>query len=277
MRDEMNHRLQTMLTDGETGVGDARINLERDKLLARRPTATSDAISTTSDQFLTEEVDDELLRVIEAELMGGVEDAIGNMPLASEETNTQNYTSTHEVDQAVLRAVEAELLGGLADFDSDEERDREDLDFHLEELVREEPTEDVKRSAQIDAAKWYRLAVERDYVPVQERSGVLYNDSDGPPQDNADATRWRQLATEQGVPSAQVNLGLMYAKGNGVPQDFALAHMWFNLAAAAGDADAISNRDFVAERMSAEQITEAQRLAREWMPKSTRQNGDRFF
>ena len=62
----------------------------------------------------------------------------------------------------------------------------------------------------------------------------------------------------------------MYAKGHGVPQDYAMAHMWFNLAAAAGDTDAISNRDFVAERMAPDQIAEAQRLAREWEPKTKR-------
>jgi hypothetical protein len=39
--------------------------------------------------------------------------------------------------------------------------------------------------------------------------------------------------------------------------------MWFNLAAAAGDEDATANRDKAALRMGAQQIAQAQRLARE--------------
>ena len=54
----------------------------------------------------------------------------------------------------------------------------------------------------------------------------------------------------------------------GVSQDYVEAHMWFNLAAAqSSDEDRepyVKNRDAVAERMTAEQLAEAQRLAREW-------------
>ncbi len=60
--------------------------------------------------------------------------------------------------------------------------------------------------------------------------------------------------------------------GHGVPQDYALAHMWFNLAASRDppgeDLDsAVKNRDIVAERMTPAQISEAQKLAREWRQK----------
>ena len=55
--------------------------------------------------------------------------------------------------------------------------------------------------------------------------------------------------------------------GQGVTQDYVQAHMWFNLAAAQGDEIPRKNRDAVAERMTSEQIAEAQRLAREWKPK----------
>jgi TPR repeat protein len=63
----------------------------------------------------------------------------------------------------------------------------------------------------------------------------------------------------------------MYDDGHGVPQDYAEAHMWLNLAAwrASGEdqkkyADV---RDSVAKKMTAQQIAEAQRRAREWKPK----------
>ena len=75
---------------------------------------------------------------------------------------------------------------------------------------------------------------------------------------------------DQGLAGAQFNLGLMYYNGQGVRQDYVQAHMWLNLAAsrASGDdqrryADA---RESVAKKMTAQQIVEAQRRAREWKP-----------
>ena len=76
-----------------------------------------------------------------------------------------------------------------------------------------------------------------------------------------------RLAADQGDTEAQVNLGFMYAVGRGVSQDRVAAHMWLSLAVAqASDADRdtfVETRDAVAEKMSAEQIAEAQRLARQ--------------
>ena len=61
-----------------------------------------------------------------------------------------------------------------------------------------------------------------------------------------------------------------YVTGHGVTQDYVEAHMWFNLAAAqqAGEErdGTVVLRDAVADRMTAEQVAEAQRRAREWTP-----------
>lgn len=84
------------------------------------------------------------------------------------------------------------------------------------------------------------------------------------PQYDAQSVRVIRLAAEQGDVAAQNNLGVMYAEGQGVPQDDVLAHKWFNLAAAQGNRIAAQNRDVMVSRMPADQIGEAQRLAREW-------------
>ncbi len=86
------------------------------------------------------------------------------------------------------------------------------------------------------------------------------------------SVKWSRKAAEQGKARAQYNLGIMYGKGQGVPQDYVQAHMWFNLAASrfppGEDRDrAVKNRDIVAKRMTPAQISEAQKLAREWKPK----------
>jgi hypothetical protein len=58
----------------------------------------------------------------------------------------------------------------------------------------------------------------------------------------------------------------MYTKGRGVRRDFVRAYMWFNFAAAALSGDsadtATKKRDRIASKMTAEQIENAQEMAR---------------
>ena len=58
----------------------------------------------------------------------------------------------------------------------------------------------------------------------------------------------------------------MYYNGEGVPQNYIQAHMWLNLAGARGDEKAREARDIVKDKMTPEQIAEAQRLASVWKP-----------
>jgi uncharacterized protein len=108
---------------------------------------------------------------------------------------------------------------------------------------------------------------EEGNVAAQFNLGLMYQLSQGVPQDNEAATSWYRNAAEQGLAEARYNLGVMYANGEGVPQDFAAAHMWFNLAAASRNKNAVKARDIVAAQLTPAQIAEAQKLAREWKPK----------
>jgi TPR repeat protein len=96
----------------------------------------------------------------------------------------------------------------------------------------------------------------------------MYLDGDGVPENDAEAVRWYRLAADQGHADAQYNLGVRYANGQGVPQDDVQAHMWLNLVASRSTGEdresAVSARDRVRARMTAEQVADAQRLAREW-------------
>ena len=79
---------------------------------------------------------------------------------------------------------------------------------------------------------------------------------------------WFRRAADQGDAEAQSNLGVMYSEGQGLPQDYVQAFMWLDIAAAQNGGIRIkNNRDIVSERMTAAQIAEAQKLAREWKPK----------
>lgn len=60
-------------------------------------------------------------------------------------------------------------------------------------------------------------------------------------------------------------LGIASATGRDGAPDLVAAHKWFNLAAARGYADAAHYRQEVALEMTAAEIADAQRAAREWL------------
>ena len=124
-----------------------------------------------------------------------------------------------------------------------------------------------RRTEYGEAARWSRKAADHGVADAQFNLGVAYLWGHGVVQDYAEAVRWTRIAAEQGDVFAQNSLGSMYADGQGVPQDFVRAHMWLNLAAAEGVPEAAQDRDGLESRMTHEQVTEAQRLAREWKPK----------
>lgn len=73
-----------------------------------------------------------------------------------------------------------------------------------------------------------------------------------------------ERAADRGVAEAQFELGLMYSTGHGAPLDYITAHKWFNLAAMQGITEAREHRADLARDMSPAEISEAQRMAREW-------------
>ena len=78
-------------------------------------------------------------------------------------------------------------------------------------------------------------------------------------------------AAAQGDITAYFDLGVAYSTGShGAECDLVEAHKWFNLAAVAGHEEAQMCRADVADEMSAREIAEAQRRAREWIAASSR-------
>tara|TARA_B100001105_G_scaffold174513_1_gene140621 strand:- start:446 stop:796 length:351 start_codon:yes stop_codon:yes gene_type:complete len=85
-----------------------------------------------------------------------------------------------------------------------------------------------------------RLA-EQGLANAQYSLGLMYDEGEGVPENDAEAVRWYRLAAEQGNTLAQYNLGVMYANGRGVPENDAEAVKGYRLAAEQGDASAQSN------------------------------------
>jgi TPR repeat protein len=78
-------------------------------------------------------------------------------------------------------------------------------------------------------------------------------------------TAWLAAAS-QGQAGACFDLGVAFSTGsNGAPCDLIEAHKWFNLAAARGHEEAGHCRADISEEMTAREIAEAQRRARQWL------------
>lgn len=78
-------------------------------------------------------------------------------------------------------------------------------------------------------------------------------------------------AAAQGDISAYYDLGVAYSTGShGVACDLIEAHKWFNLAAVGGHTEAQMCRADISDEMSAREVAEAQRRAREWLNASAR-------
>jgi TPR repeat protein len=119
-----------------------------------------------------------------------------------------------------------------------------------------------------EAMRWLRLAAAQGYASAQFNIGLMYNNGQGVTQNYKDTLKWYRLAAAQGYTDAQLNLGVGYSSGQGVIQDNVYAHMWFNVAASNGNTGAAQNRDIVAGKMTAVDISKAQDLARACVQKN---------
>jgi TPR repeat protein len=90
-------------------------------------------------------------------------------------------------------------------------------------------------------------------------------------KDYAEAANWYRKSADQGNVYAQASLGIFYHAGKGVPLDNVQAEMWLSISAdraPANDRDTIVEmRDSVARHLTAEQLEQARKLAREWTPR----------
>ncbi len=133
-----------------------------------------------------------------------------------------------------------------------------------------------------EAFKWFRMAAEQGLAEAQYALATRCYWA----KDYAEAFRWYRMAAEQGDAGAQYKLGKMYANdlgmlGKGSPSKLGEmcragglgvtqaieAHKWFNLATPKYS-DAGRSRAGIERVLSGEAVATAQRLAREWQPKT---------
>ena len=118
------------------------------------------------------------------------------------------------------------------------------------------------------AVAWHRRAAERGLPEAQASLGFMYCQGRGVAQDDGQAVYWYRKAAERGDAWALGSLGCMCVMGKCVPQDYVEAHKWFSVAAAHATGE--NQQEYgharleIEKQMSAAEIAEAERRAREW-------------
>ncbi len=85
------------------------------------------------------------------------------------------------------------------------------------------------------AVYYFRMAVEQNYAPAQDKLGWMYQNGWGVEKDYSKAKEFYLKAANQGNSFAQASMGLLYFRGWGVHQDLEQALEWYKKAAAQGN------------------------------------------
>src|SRR5882724_3392068 len=147
-----------------------------------------------------------------------------------------------------------------------------------------------------EGIRWYRFGAERGDISDQTSLAFILREGGFPfndikiEKDPNEAAKWYLRAARQGNGDAQIEIGEMYAEGEGVSQDFVEAYKWFNIAATSTEKPDLSvftatnqealkqllprvaqkareHRENLVQRMTPDQIAEAQQLARVFKPR----------
>jgi len=109
---------------------------------------------------------------------------------------------------------------------------------------------------------WYKLAAAQGNAEAQLRLSWLYERGLGAIQDHAAAISWLKISASQGYSKSQNFLAREYEYGGSLKKDKRRAYMWYSLAAIKGENSSYEiDRDQMGKKMTAQQITEAQKMA----------------
>jgi TPR repeat protein len=118
-----------------------------------------------------------------------------------------------------------------------------------------------KQRSGVKADYWYRAAAHQGYTLAESALGEMYFSGLAVPQDYAQAREWFTRAAHDGYATAQFDLGRLWEKGWGGSQSNTWAYVWYDLAASHGNIDAKKARDTIRDKLTADQLNEAQSLA----------------
>lgn len=123
-----------------------------------------------------------------------------------------------------------------------------------------------------EAAAWFEAAAEQDYPDALFNLGLMYFQQETAPfgieltEHNLRMAAFEHFsrAGARGHIQAQLYLGHMHADGVGIPRDRVEAYKWYQVAAWQRSSLAASARNRLSEQMTADQLDEARRRARDF-------------
>lgn len=111
------------------------------------------------------------------------------------------------------------------------------------------------------------LAETSAHALAQYYVGMMHYRGEGVEQSYAEAAKWFRKAAEQRVKQAQYRLGELYLNGKGLPKDYEYAYAWYRVGAEHKHGRSISALEKAKSNLSAEELEEAEKLARELIKK----------
>ena len=112
-----------------------------------------------------------------------------------------------------------------------------------------------------EALRLYHLGAKNGDMYSQFNLGCIYDSGEMVPEDNAAAVKWYLKAAAGGHIDVPNYLGLMYDSGEGVPEDDVRAYAWWLIGIERGDDAPRNNMALLEEKLSADEITAARKLA----------------
>jgi len=106
-----------------------------------------------------------------------------------------------------------------------------------------------------------KALADQGHAAAQFNLGIMYDNGEGVPENDAEAVKWYRKAADQGHSGAQSNLGYMYGNGEGVPENNIRAYVWWSMAKTQANTKAAGNLDILKPQMTKQQIAEAQAQA----------------
>ena len=111
------------------------------------------------------------------------------------------------------------------------------------------------------------LAETSNHGYAQYYLAIMYMKGQGVEQDYKLAGEWLRKAAENSIVQAQFKLGELYMKGQGVPRDYEFAYAWFSVGAEHKHDKSINAISKAMEKLSREELTEANKLAANYIEK----------
>jgi uncharacterized protein len=125
--------------------------------------------------------------------------------------------------------------------------------------------------------KWFRMAAERGDTMSMICLGEIFHEGLGVEQNVATAVEWYKMAAAAAEPSdamfGKIKLAFTYEHGLGVPKDYKLAYAWLKQLSHLPTAR--DNLKSLTERMTPDEIAEAERMAASMEPIERRVNTDK--